>query len=47
MPMTIQSDAASLIQRHKDNVDYLVKFGTPIEKALVQVVLNAAAGDCK
>jgi hypothetical protein len=43
--MSIQSEAAGLVQRHKDNIGYLEKFGSPIEKAMVQVVLAAARGD--
>jgi hypothetical protein len=40
--MSIQSEATNLIQRHKDNVEYLLKFGNPIEKAMVQVVIATA-----
>ena len=43
--MSIQSEAAGLVQRHKDNIGYLEKFGSPIEKAMVQVVLAVAGGD--
>ena len=43
--MSIQSEASGLVQRHKDNTGYLEKFGSPIEKAMVQVVLAAAKGD--
>jgi hypothetical protein len=40
-----QSEATSLTQRHKESIDYFLKFGNPIEKAMAQVVLDAAKGE--
>jgi hypothetical protein len=45
--MSIQSEAVELVQRHKGNIEYLQKFGSPIEKAMVKVVLAASQGDNK
>ena len=45
--MSIQSEASGLVQRHKDDIEYLQKFGSPIEKAMIQVVLAASQGDKK
>lgn len=39
---TTQAEAVSLVQRHKDSIDYFIKFGSPIEKAMAQVVLEVA-----
>ena len=42
---TTQSEALSLVQRHKDSIDYFLKFGNPIEKAMAQIVLDSSRGE--
>jgi hypothetical protein len=45
--VSMQSEATVLVSQHKDNIENILKYGNPVEKAMVQVVLNTAAGDCK
>lgn len=40
-----QQQAVNLVQRHRDSIDYFLKFGNPIEKAMAQVVLETAKGE--
>lgn len=40
--MSERSEALRLVQRHKDSIQYIKKFGTPIEKAIVNVMLEVA-----
>lgn len=43
--MTIQMEAAALVQKHKESIDYFLKFGSSLERAMAQVVLEAAKSE--
>jgi len=43
--MDAKQQATDLLQRHKDSIDYFLKFGNPIERAMAQVVLEAVKGE--
>lgn len=42
MNSTTQQQAAELVNKHRDSIDYFLKFGSSIEKAMAQVILEAA-----
>jgi len=42
MNETTQQQAAELIIKHRDSIDYFLKFGSSIEKAMAQVMLEVA-----
>lgn len=43
--MSTQTEAAALVQKHRDIIDYFVKFGSSLERAMAQVVLEAAKSE--
>jgi hypothetical protein len=42
MDTTTQQQAAELIVKHRDSIDYFLKFGSSIERAMAQVILDVA-----
>jgi hypothetical protein len=39
---TVQQQAAGLVMQYRENINYFIKFGSPIEKAMAQVIMEAA-----
>lgn len=38
--MSTQTEAAVLVQKHRDSINYFLKFGNPLERAMAQIVLE-------
>ena len=39
---TVQQQAAGLVMQYRENINYLINFGSPIEKAMAQAIIKAA-----
>lgn len=42
-PKPLTTQAKVFVEKHRENIDYLSRFGSPIEKALVSKVMELAA----